>query len=68
GQLYYQQVTYGLERYYMPEDQRDTINTEIMELNQAFGNEPPFVVEVRVRGNGYAVPISLWVGDRQYQF
>ncbi|WP_239125202.1 GDYXXLXY domain-containing protein [Leptolyngbya sp. CCY15150] len=68
GQLYYQQVTYGLERYYMPEDQRDTINTEIMELNQEFGNEPPFVVEVRVRGNGYAVPISLWVGDRQYQF
>jgi uncharacterized membrane-anchored protein len=69
GRLSYQWVQYGLERYYMPEDQRDTINTEIMELNREFQNEPPpVVVEVRVARNGTAVPVSLWVSDRQYRF
>lgn len=67
GQLYYGQVTYGLERYYMPEDQKDGINEHIADINRRFPTDPPMVVEVRVRGN-QAVPATLWVGDRTYRF
>lgn len=68
GIVNYSWVNYGLERYYMPEDQRDRINSEIQAIQRQFGEEPPFVVEVRVRDNGHALPISLWVGDRNYTF
>ncbi|TVQ59425.1 MAG: membrane-anchored protein [Spirulina sp. DLM2.Bin59] len=67
GQLYYGQVIYGLERYYMPEDQKDGINDHIADINRRFPTNPPMVVEVRVRGN-HAVPATLWVGDRAYRF
>ncbi len=67
GQLYYGQVTYGLERYYMPEDQKDGINDHIADINRRFPTDPPMVVEVRVKGN-HAVPATLWVGDRAYRF
>lgn len=59
-------VLYGLETYYMPEDQRDTINQAIATLQ----NQQPqsFVVEVKIDGQGHAVPVSLWVGETNYRF
>jgi uncharacterized membrane-anchored protein len=68
GVLQNSQVTYGLERYYMPEDQRDRINDEIADLTRQFGDNPPMGVEIRVRDNGNSVPVTLWVGDRAYRF
>ena len=67
GEVEYNLVKYGLERYYMPEDQREAINDRIRELGNS-GNERSFVVEVKVDPQGNAVPISLWIGDRNYQF
>lgn len=67
GRLQYGWINYGLESYYIPEDQRVQINTEISDIqwqNQSKG----FVVEVRVNDQGEAVPASLWVGDTHYQF
>ncbi len=62
----YGQISYGLETYYMPEDQRNQLNTEIRETQQ---NQPQaFVVEVKVDRNGNAIPISLWVKDQRYRF
>lgn len=58
------QVQYGLETYYMPEDQRDKINQEIRLLQQ----HRSFVVEVKISDNGNAVPITLWVGATNYRF
>ncbi|QQE65996.1 putative membrane-anchored protein [Leptolyngbya sp. BL0902] len=59
-------VLYGLETYYMPEDQRDSINQAISQLQ----NQQPqsFVVEVKIDGQGHAVPVSLWVGETNYRF
>jgi uncharacterized membrane-anchored protein len=59
-------VLYGLETYYMPEDQRDSINQAISTLQ----NQQPqsFVVEVKIDGQGHAVPVSLWVGETNYRF
>ncbi|MEM8639662.1 MAG: GDYXXLXY domain-containing protein [Cyanobacteria bacterium P01_G01_bin.54] len=68
GIVQYSWVEYGLERYYMPEDQRQQINDEINQLQRQFGENPPFVVEVRIRKNGHSLPVSLWVGDRNYRF
>lgn len=61
-------VDYGIERYYMPEDQRNQINQEIRDIQRQFGEEPPFVVEVKTRPNGNVVAVSLWLGDRHYRF
>ena len=59
-------IKYGVERYYMPEDQREQINQDINETQR---NQPEaFVVEVKVDRNGKAIPMSLWVRDRNYQF
>ena len=69
-------VEYGLETYYIPEDQREQINADLGEARltnpsqsqqtQASANstqspqKPPVVMEIRVDAQGNAVPISLW--------
>ena len=69
GSSKYSQVEYGLETYYMPEDRRDRINREIGQIRRRnAGEQQAFVVEVKVDRQGRAVPISLWVGDRNYRF
>jgi uncharacterized membrane-anchored protein len=65
---YSQWVDYGLETYYIPEDQRDQINQEIAQLQQQPEGERTFLVEVKVDRRGNAVPVSLWLGDRYYRF
>lgn len=60
------QILYGLERYYMPEDQRNDINNRISQIQM---EEPEsFVVQVKVSNGAHAVPISLWVGEENYEF
>ncbi|NMG58505.1 membrane-anchored protein [Geitlerinema sp. P-1104] len=60
------QILYGLERYYMPEDQRNDINNKIMQIQV---EEPEsFVVQIKVSDRAHAVPISLWVGEQNYEF
>ncbi len=63
-------VKYGLETYYMPEDRRKKINQDIREVQRSLNSKGkiPFVVEVKVNSQGKAVPISLWVSERNYQF
>ncbi|MCY7282031.1 MAG: GDYXXLXY domain-containing protein [Cyanobacteria bacterium CAN_BIN43] len=60
-------IRYGLETYFIPEDQRDDINQQI---NQAQGesSKPAFVVEAKVGADGNAVPIAIWLKDKRYQF
>ncbi|NJL39440.1 MAG: GDYXXLXY domain-containing protein [Leptolyngbyaceae cyanobacterium RM2_2_4] len=60
-------ISYGLEAYYIPEDQRIEINERINQSQQLDGTRA-FVVEVKVNAQGQAVPVSLWVGDRNYKF
>ncbi|CAD5982314.1 hypothetical protein PCC9214_04953 [Planktothrix tepida] len=59
-------IEYGLERYYMPENQREQINSTITEAQMK--DQQSFVVEVKVNAQGKAIPVSLWVRDRNYQF
>ncbi len=76
-------IIYDLERYYMPEDRRDEINTKISEIQQVNPIEPnpdptipdgsgnatrPFVVEVKVGGVGQGVPLGFWLRDEYIQF
>ncbi|MCM1981449.1 GDYXXLXY domain-containing protein [Lyngbya confervoides] len=60
------QVVYGLETYYMPEDQRQSINQQISQVQRS--SDTAFVVEIKVDDRGKSVPVSLWVSDRQYRF
>ena len=64
----YRGVFYGLETYYMPENQRQKINQEIRDLQRQPNGKIPFVVEVKIDSRGKAIPVSLWIGDRRYQF
>ena len=50
----------------MPENKRKEINAQIREIQRE--EERQFVVEVKVDSKGNAVPVSLWVGDRNYRF
>lgn len=59
-------ITYGLESYYLPEDQRDAINADISQVQMQ--EREAFVVDVKVDAGGNAVPVGLWVRDRNYQF
>ncbi len=61
------QIQYGLETYYMPEDQRQQINADIQKIQQQ-RQQQSFVVETKVDSGGNAVPVSLWVRDRNYRF
>ncbi|NEN89876.1 MAG: GDYXXLXY domain-containing protein [Okeania sp. SIO3H1] len=63
-------VKYGLETYYMPEDKRKDINQNIRAAQTTVNLEGkiPFVVEVKVNSQSQAVPVSLWVRDRNYKF
>ena len=60
------QMEYGLETYYMPEDEREKVNQEITEAQRK--QRQSFLVEVKVDKTGHAVPVSLWVRDRNYRF
>ncbi len=68
GKLNRNWVDYGLERYYFPEAQRESINQDINQRQRDNNEERPFVVEVKVDEGGNAVPISLWLGNQKYRF
>ncbi|MFE4107089.1 GDYXXLXY domain-containing protein [Almyronema epifaneia] len=57
---------YGLERYYIPEDQRQDINDRIQ---TAQAEQPEqFLVEVSVNRQGEAVPTQIWIQGQAYRF
>lgn len=64
----YTWIDYGVEAYYFPEEQRQEISEAIDEALSRSQEKPSFLVEVKVDGWGNAVPVSLWVGNRRYQF
>ncbi len=59
-------ISYGLETYYMPEAQRDDINSQIGQLRG--DSTRAFVVDVKVDAEGNSVPMSLWIRDQEYRF
>jgi uncharacterized membrane-anchored protein len=60
-------IRYGLETYFIPEDQREDINQQINQAQRESSN-PAFVVEAKVGADGNAVPIAIWLRDKRYQF
>ncbi|MBD1910416.1 MULTISPECIES: GDYXXLXY domain-containing protein [unclassified Leptolyngbya] len=77
GQYQMGQVLYDLERYYIPEEQRNEINQYISEAQQQPLTAPPgagaiaaapFVVDIKVGNQGQAVPLRFWLKDRSFQF
>ncbi|MDJ0735238.1 MAG: GDYXXLXY domain-containing protein [Nostocaceae cyanobacterium] len=69
GKYKYGLISYGLETYYIPEDQRVQINEDISQAQRVKpGQRQPIVVEVKVDTQGHAVLVSMWVRDRKYRF
>ncbi|MEH1970262.1 GDYXXLXY domain-containing protein [Nostoc sp.] len=61
-------VNYGLETYYIPENQRQQIRNDLQAQRARRGQVPPIVVKAKVDPQGKAVPVSMWVRDRNYRF
>lgn len=57
-------IIYGLERYYLPEDERIDLDNQIRAA-QTPENSPRLLVEIRIGPFNSAVPVALWIqGDR----
>ncbi|MEH2235213.1 GDYXXLXY domain-containing protein [Nostoc sp.] len=61
-------VNYGLETYYIKENQRRQIRNDLQAQRARRGQVPPIVVKAKVDPQGKAVPVSMWVRDRNYRF
>lgn len=62
-------INYGLDNYSIPEEQRQRVSRDILrERRNRYGQRPPILVKVKVDPQGNAVPLSFWVGSRNYQF
>lgn len=70
GQYRQGRIKYGLESYYLPENQKDKINQNINQANRNRlpGEKIPFLVEIKVNSQGKAIPISLSIKDKNYRF
>jgi len=65
GQAQGGRIVYGLETYYIPEEQRNQINQT---MHNMVRDKQVFVVDIKVDKSGNAVPVSLWLGEHKYQF
>ncbi|TAE56777.1 MAG: membrane-anchored protein [Nostocales cyanobacterium] len=62
-------INYGLENYYISQEQRQQINDDLSRLQQNRNEErTPITVKVKVDPQGNAVPTSMWIRDRNYRF
>ncbi len=69
-------VNYGLENYFIPEEQRQQINEDISQVQEnRNGGQQPILVRVKVDPQGNAVPTGLSIRDssgergyRNYRF
>jgi uncharacterized membrane-anchored protein len=62
-------INYGLENYYVSEEQRQQINNSLSQPQQNRNDRrTPIIVRVKVDPQGNAVPTSMWIGDRNYRF
>ncbi len=63
-------INYGVESYNIPDEQRQQLNNDISRAARQTRNGQlrPLAVKVKVDPQGNAVPVSLWVRDRNYRF
>ncbi|MBD2251608.1 GDYXXLXY domain-containing protein [Nostoc parmelioides] len=63
-------INYGVESYNVPDEQRQQLNNDIFRAARQTRNGQlrPLAVKVKVDPQGNAVPMSLWVRDRNYRF
>ncbi|MBD2434386.1 MULTISPECIES: GDYXXLXY domain-containing protein [Fischerella] len=61
-------VNFGLDTYYIPEEQQQQINQDLFHAQQARQEKAQaIVVEIKVNPQGKAVPVSMWVGNTSNQ-
>jgi uncharacterized membrane-anchored protein len=74
GRANYSRVEYGLETYYILEDQRVQINQDIRKDQQRCPRQETMtcklaiVVEAKASADGTAIPTNLWIESRDYRF
>lgn len=61
-------INFGLDTYYIAEDQRQQINQDLFHAQQTQQTKAQsIVVEIKVNAQGKSVPVSMWVGKGSSQ-
>ncbi len=69
GKYRYGSIIYGLEKYDIPESESEKVHKNIFQSQEILSkNVQPILVQVKVDPRGNAVPITMQVGKRYYQF
>ncbi|AFZ00448.1 GDYXXLXY domain-containing protein [Calothrix sp. PCC 6303] len=69
GKYRYDTINYGIEKYYMPEPEREKMSQEILGgIQVRVGQIKPMLIETKIDPQGQAVPVRMQVGDRIYNF
>ncbi|AFY83967.1 GDYXXLXY domain-containing protein [Oscillatoria acuminata] len=58
-------VEYEGEKFYLMRSQREEI-LETLDLTDQEEQLEPLMIQLKVNPRGYAVPVKLWIGDRNY--
>lgn len=58
-------VEYEGEKFYLMRSQREEI-LETLDLTDQEEKLEPLMIQLKVNPRGYAVPVKLWIGDRNY--
>ncbi|MEA5619048.1 GDYXXLXY domain-containing protein [Cronbergia sp. UHCC 0137] len=58
-------INYGLDNYYIPDEQRQRINNELQSQPTRNGRVSGIIVQLKVDPQGNAVPVSLWIRDNR---
>ncbi|MFM7363149.1 MAG: GDYXXLXY domain-containing protein [Cuspidothrix sp.] len=62
-------INYGLENYFIPDEQRREINNDLAQIQEGRNSrEESILVRVKVDPQGNAVPMGLSIRDRNYRF
>lgn len=63
-------IDYGIDSYNVPEEVRSQMSNDIARAVRQTrnGQQRPITVKVKVDSQGNAIPMSLWVRDRNYRF
>lgn len=62
-------INYGLENYSISDEQRQQINNDLAQIQETRdSSEEPILVRVKVDPQGNAVPLGLFIRNRNYPF
>jgi uncharacterized membrane-anchored protein len=69
GKYRYGTIIYGLEKYIIPDNQSEKINTNVFNNQKTLNkHSQPIKIQIKVDARGNAIPINMQIGNDYYDF